>query len=58
MKNNKSIIKKFIGDEKKQTMMVPIIAVVMSLIAGMIVISMIGRNPLEAYQSLLQGVGI
>ncbi|MBP3889487.1 MAG: ABC transporter permease [Cellulosilyticum sp.] len=58
MKNNKSIIKKFIGDEKKQTMMVPVIAVVMSLIAGMIVISMIGKNPLEAYQSLLQGVGI
>lgn len=59
MKTNiKQTITKFIGNEKRQDKIVPIFAVVMSLIVGAIVIGIIGKNPMGAYHNLLQGSGI
>ena len=59
MKTNiKSVMTKFLGNEKRQEIIVPIFAVLMSLIVGAIVISIVGKNPIEAYQNLLQGSGI
>ena len=59
MKTNiKQTITKFIGNEKRQDKIVPIFAVVMSLIVGAIVIGLIGKNPMGAYHNLLQGSGI
>lgn len=59
MKQNiKRNITKFLGDEKRQEMIVPIFAVLMSLIVGAVVIGCIGQNPLSAYHNLLQGSGI
>lgn len=59
MKTNiKQNIIKFLGDEKRQDKIVPVFAVLMSLIVGAIVIGMIGKNPAGAYHNLLQGSGI
>ena len=59
MKTNiKQNIIKFLGDEKRQDKIVPVFAVLMSLIVGAIVIGIIGKNPAGAYHNLLQGSGI
>lgn len=59
MKTNiKQVIAKLTKDEKRQEMLVPIFAVLVSLMVGAIVIGIIGSNPLGAYHNLLQGSGI
>lgn len=59
MKTNiKQNIIKFLGNEKRQETIVPVFAVLMSLIVGAIVIGVIGKNPIGAYHNLLQGSGI
>lgn len=59
MKTNiKQKIAKFLGDEKRQNILIPIFAILMSLIVGAIVIALVGKNPVGAYQNLLQGTGI
>lgn len=59
MKTNiKQNIVKFLGNEKRQGTIVPVFAVLMSLIVGAIVIGIIGKNPVGAYHNLLQGSGI
>lgn len=55
MKQN---IIKFLGNEKRQETIVPIFAVLMSLLVGAAVIGMVGQNPISAYHNLLQGSGI
>lgn len=37
---------------------IPVLAILMSLITGAIVIALVGKNPIDAYHNLLQGVGI
>lgn len=59
MKTNiKQYISKFLGSEKRQSVIIPIFAVLMSLIVGAVVIMLVGENPLDAYHNLLQGSGI
>ena len=48
----------FLTAEKRQAVIVPMFAILMSLIVGAIVIAMVGQNPIGAYHNLLQGAGI
>ena len=48
----------FLSGEKCQEIMVPMFAILMSLLVGAIVIVMVGQNPIGAYHNLLQGAGI
>ena len=52
------IVLALLGDEKQQRFSIPIAAILLSLIFGAIVILLIGKNPLIAYKSLLQGAGL
>lgn len=62
MKGNKHTFKKgllrILGDERRQSLTVPLFAILLSLIAGAVVILFLGKNPLEAYRNLLQGSGL
>lgn len=60
-KNNHTIKKGFVrllGNERYQAVSIPLFAIVLSLLAGAVVILALGKNPLVAYQNLLQGSGI
>ena len=57
-KNMKQSMIKFLGNEKRQESIVPIFAVLISLIVGAVVIGLVGQNPIGAYHNLLQGSGI
>ncbi|MCC2164805.1 ABC transporter permease [Brotaphodocola catenula] len=60
-KNNHTIKKGFVrllGNERYQAVSIPLFAIVLSLLAGAVVIFALGKNPLVAYQNLLQGSGI
>lgn len=57
-RNSQSKIMEWIKSEKKQSQLVPVLAVLISLLVGIIVITLVGKNPLQAYHNLLQGVGI
>lgn len=46
------------GDSKRQRITVPILAILLSLIAGSIVLLILGKNPFETFASFLQGSGI
>ncbi|NLH00451.1 MAG: ABC transporter permease, partial [Clostridiales bacterium] len=46
------------GDEKRQAITIPLFALLLSLIAGAIVILLLGKNPLTAFLGFLQGSGI
>ncbi len=48
---------KILGNEKRQFITIPLFSIVVSLIVGAIVIGLLGKNPLRAYQNLLQGSG-
>lgn len=58
-KNNilKTIIVKCLGNEKSQKIAIPVFAILLSLIAGGVIIGITGKNPLGAYLNLLQGSG-
>lgn len=45
-------------DEKWQFLTIPAFAILLSLVAAAIIILLIGKNPLIAFQSLLQGSGL
>ncbi len=49
---------KLLGDEKYQSITIPIFAILLSLIVGAIVIIILGKNPISAYANLLKGSGI
>lgn len=60
-KNNHTIKKGFVrllGNERYQAVSIPLFAIVLSLLAGAVVILALGKNPLVPYQNLLQGSGI
>lgn len=46
------------GDERRQRITIPVFAILLSLIAGSIVLLILGKNPMEAFISLLRGSGI
>lgn len=58
-KNNifKTILLKCIGNEKRQNITIPVFAILLSLVAGAIIIGITGKNPFGAYLNLLQGSG-
>lgn len=62
MKNNKHRIKRglvrLLGDERRQSVTIPLFAIFLSLLAGAVIILCLGKNPLTAYQNLLQGSGL
>ena len=47
-----------LGDERRQSISIPLFAILLSLVAGAIVILCLGKNPLTAMLSFLQGSGI
>lgn len=46
------------GDEKRQRISIPLFAIVLSLLAGAVVLLILGKNPLVAFTSFLQGSGL
>ena len=46
------------GDEKRQNITIPLVEVLLGLAAGAVIFLILGKNPLEAFQSILQGCGI
>lgn len=62
MQNKKHTIKRgmvrLLGNERYQAVSIPVFAIVLSLLAGAVVILCLGKNPLTAYQNLLQGSGL
>lgn len=62
MKGNSHIFKRsmvrLLGNERRQPVAIPLFAIVLSLLAGAVVILFLGKNPLTAYQNLLQGSGL
>lgn len=62
MKKDKNLLHKLIlqtiGHEKRQHYMIPIFTILLSLIFGILVIALLGKNPLQAYYNLLQGSGL
>ena len=47
-----------LSNERWQSISIPLVAILISFIAAAIVILLIGKNPLQAFQNLLQGAGI
>ncbi|MDO5348513.1 MAG: ABC transporter permease [Lachnospiraceae bacterium] len=62
MQKNKHIIKRgmvrLLGNDRYQGITIPLFAIVLSLLAGAVIILFQGKNPLTAYQNLLQGSGL
>lgn len=62
MKESKFSLKRCIvnllGNEKRQGITIPLFAILLSLLAGAVVILFLGKNPLAAYMNLLQGSGL
>ncbi|MEG1242725.1 MAG: ABC transporter permease, partial [Oscillospiraceae bacterium] len=54
----KRTIVRLLGNEKSQFITIPLFVVLLSLIAGAIVILIMGKNPLTGFLSLLQGSGL
>ncbi len=52
------ILVKVLGNEKYQKVIIPVLAVLLSLIAGAVIIALLGKNPFAAYWNLLQGSGL
>ena len=46
------------GDEKRHRISIPLFAIVLSLLAGSVVLLILGKNPLVAFTSFLQGSGL
>lgn len=58
-KNNiSSLLIKIIGNEKRQSITIPLIAIFLSLLVGSIIIMVLGKNPIQVYINFLQGSGI
>ena len=62
MNKNANIVEKMvlatIGHEKRQKIAIPVFSILVALIAGGIVIALLGHNPFYAFYNLLQGCGI
>ncbi|MEA5012129.1 MAG: ABC transporter permease [Angelakisella sp.] len=49
---------RLLGNEKYQSFAIPVFAILLSLLAASLVLLMVGKNPLEAFTSLLKGAGV
>ncbi len=49
---------KMLKTEKYQVFTIPAFAILLSLVAGAIIIALLGKNPFSAYLNLLQGCGL
>ncbi|MFI3253907.1 MAG: ABC transporter permease [Eubacteriales bacterium] len=49
---------KIMGDQRRQNLTIPLLAIVLSLLVGALIFFALGTNPLTAYQSFLQGSGL
>ncbi len=47
-----------LGDEKRQAITIPLFAILLSLLAGAVIILLFGKNPFTAILSFLQGSGL
>lgn len=47
-----------LGDERRQNISIPLFAILLSLIAGAVVILLLGKNPLTTFYSFIQGSGL
>ncbi|MEN1759873.1 ABC transporter permease [Anoxynatronum sibiricum] len=56
--NKKNPLIAFLGNEKWQWLSIPVFAVVLSIVAGSVVMLLMGKNPLAAYVGILQGAGL
>ncbi len=60
-KKTSPLMRKFLsimGDDKRQKITIPILAILLSLLAGAVVYLILGKNPLTAYLNFLQGAGL
>ncbi|MDO4582212.1 MAG: ABC transporter permease [Bacillota bacterium] len=59
-KNNApfSVTRNLLGNEKRQAVTIPLLAILLSLIAVSVVILAVGNDPLAVFKSLLQGSGL
>ncbi len=55
MRENK---KSLFNDPKKQNILIPILAILLSLVAAAVILLILGKNPLSAFYNLLQGSGL
>ena len=62
MKTKSNGLKRFFvncfENEKYQSITIPLFAILISLIVGAVIITLLGKNALSAYQNLLQGSGL
>lgn len=54
----KKMISRTLGNKKTQSVTIPVFCVLIGLIAGAVVIAVLGKNPFSAYYNLLQGCGL
>lgn len=54
----KRVFLAMMGGEKRQKITIPLFAIVLSLAAGAVVLLILGKNPITAYTSFLQGSGL
>lgn len=53
-----AFFRRVMGDEKRQKITIPLLAILLSLLAGAIVFLLLGKNPLTGYISFLRGSGL
>lgn len=53
-----AVFRSLMGDEKRQKITIPLLAILLSLLAGAIVFLLLGKNPLTGYVSFLRGSGL
>lgn len=53
-----SLLRTILGNEKKQAITIPLLAILIGLVVGGIIIALTGSNPFKAYWNILQGCGL
>lgn len=59
--NNNPLIKSFLkimGNEKRQTITIPLLAIFLSLLVSSVIILLLDANPIEVFKNFLQGSGL
>ncbi len=57
-KSVKGIFLALVGDSKRQNITIPVLCVLCSMLAGAGIFLLLGKNPIDAYISFLQGCGL
>lgn len=62
MKKKNNVIRSFflktLGNPKTQNITIPVFSIVIALLAGAVILAILGKNPFSAYYNLLQGCGL